>query len=132
MRLNCVVVALALWFRARFRTGIAVKRSDGLHGLIPHFMHMRERKRGRAPRGGIYAADLLLEDFIPLRRKHGFLDDGDSFVVFEGMFRTRIYRLVAVSTAGSLFGARRGAIALAEIRKTGPSGDAQHEQTAVD
>lgn len=123
MRLNCALVAVALWYRARFRSGIAIKRSEGLHGLIPHFIHLRERKRRRlnpAERRGIYATDLIIEDYIPVRRKDGILDQGDSFLVFDGLFRTRVYRLVAVSTAGTLIGARRGALALATRSRRTP------------
>ena len=119
MRLNCVLVAVALWYRARFRSGLALKRSESLHGLIPHFLHLRERRRADATRRrGIRATDLLVEDFIPRRRKSRFTDEGDSFVVFEGLFRTRIYRLVAVSTGSTLFEARRGALGIARANAT--------------
>lgn len=113
MKLNCAIVALALWYQARFKSGIGVKRSEGLHGAIPHFFHIRERRRRNGLKPGIHSTDVFIEDFIPAHRKSRFMDDGDSFVLFDGWFRTRIYRLVAVSTAENLFGARRGAIAIA-------------------
>ena len=53
MRLNCLLFAAALWVRSRFRSGIGVKRSQGLAGLVPHFFHVRERGQG-----------LVVEDYI--------------------------------------------------------------------
>ncbi len=98
MRLNCLLVAVLLWYRARFKSGIGVKRSEGLHGLIPHFFHLRERR-------GL----LIIIDYIPRHRKAACLSPGDSFLVFRGLYRVRIYKQVAVSTADSLFGAYRQA-----------------------
>ena len=88
MRLNCVLVALWLWWRDRFRSGLGVRRSTGLKGLIPHFFHIRELRD-----------TIVLIDYIPRRRKTNFADEGDSFLVFRGLFRVRIYRQQAVSTA---------------------------------
>lgn len=98
MRLNCILVALWLWWRNRFRSGLGVRRSVGLRGLIPHFFHVQED-------GDV----LVVIDYIPRRRKARFTDDGDSFVVFRGLFRVRIYRLQAISTADTFSGAYREA-----------------------
>jgi len=106
MRLNCALVALLLWYRARFRSGVGVKRSESLGGLIPHFFHLRER-RGR----------LVIVDYIPMRRKARALGAGDSVLIFHGLFRVRIYRLSAASTDGSLFAAYRGAAGLDRGRR---------------
>ena len=54
-------------------------------------------------------AGLVVIDYIPRRRKARFTDDGDSFVVFRGLFRVRIYRLQAISTADTFAGAYREA-----------------------
>ena len=99
MRLNCVLVAGWLWWRGRLRSGVGVKRSEGLKGLIPHTFHLQWRRDSR----------LVVVDYIPRRRKHRFKDNGDVFLVFHGLYRVRIYRQESVSTADSLFGAYRGA-----------------------
>lgn len=99
MRLNCLVFAAALWVRSRFRSGIGVKRSQGLAGLMPHFFHVRER-----------AGLLMVEDYIPRRRKSRLFERGDSFVLFDGLYRVRVYRLDAQATADTLFAARRDAL----------------------
>lgn len=110
MKLNCAVVALALWYRASFRSGIVIKRSEGLYGLIPHFLHLRERKAPKDRHG----STIVLVDYIPRRRKSGCADPGDSFVLFDGIYRVRIYRQVAVSTGDSLFSAYRSAALFAD------------------
>lgn len=97
MRLNCVIVALWLWWRSRLKTGLGVKRSDGLRGMVPHMFHLKWRQDSR----------LVVVDYIPRRRKHQFSDEGDSFVVFDGMYRVRIFRQTSVATADSLFAAYR-------------------------
>lgn len=98
MRLNCILVALWLWWRNRFRSGLGVRRSVGPRGLIPHFFHVQED-------GDV----LVVIDYIPRRRKARFTDDGDSFVVFRGLFRVRTYRLQAISTADTFAVAYREA-----------------------
>ena len=102
MRLNCLLVASHLWWRSHLRSGIGVKRSEGLRGLIPHFFYVRERK----------SKELVLIDYIPRQRKHGLLDRGDSVLVFDGLYRVRIYRLVATATADTLPEAKRSALSL--------------------
>lgn len=99
MRLNCVLVAVWLWWRSRLKSGVGVKRSEGLKGLIPHMFHLQWRKDSR----------LVVVDYIPRRRKHRFTGDGDTFVIFHGLYRVRIYRQESVSTADSLLAAYRGA-----------------------
>ena len=98
MRLNCVLVAAWLWWRSRFKSGVSVKRSEGMRGMVPHMFHLRWRKDSR----------LVVVDYIPRHRKHQIKDDGDSFVVFNGLYRVRIYRQESISTADSLFAAYRG------------------------
>ena len=98
MRLNCVLVALWLWWRDDFRSGLGVRRSVGLRGLIPHFFHVRELRD-----------IIVVVDYIPRRRKANFGDEGDSFLVFRGLFRVRIYRLQGVSTADTFASAYRDA-----------------------
>ena len=71
-------------------------------GLIQHFLHERERK----------SKELVLIDYIPRKRKHGLLDRGDSVLVFDGLYRVRIYRLVATATADTLPEAKRAALSL--------------------
>jgi len=74
-------------------------RSRGLKGLVPHFFHIKEKDNY-----------LILEDYIPRQRKNNFKDRGESFILFDGMYRVRIYKLVANSTSDSLTGARRSAL----------------------
>lgn len=90
---NCLVVALNLWIASRGRGGIGCVRSTGMWGLIPHFLHWRERKRG---------GEMLLIDAIPPRRKDAPWQRGDTFVMFPVTYRVRRYRLVATGTADTL------------------------------
>ena len=98
-RLNCLLFAFFLWINNRLRTGIGIKRSVGLKGLIPHFFHIKEKDKL-----------LIVEDYIPRKRKNRITDNGESFVLFDGLYRVRIYRLEATSTNDTLFGARREAL----------------------
>ena len=41
------------------------------------------------------------------KEKNSLIDKGDSFLVFDGVYRTRIYELKAISVADSLFSARK-------------------------
>ena len=99
MRLNCVLVALWLWWRSCLRSGVGIKRSEGLRGMVPHMFHLKWRGHRQ----------LIVVDYIPRRRKHGLSDQGDSFIAFDGMYRVRIYRQEAVATADTLFAAYRDA-----------------------
>lgn len=99
MRLNCLIVSLRLWCQTRFRSGFGVRRSQGLGGMVPHFFHVRDRGK-----------ELVIEDYIPRRRKIGPLSDGDSFLMFDGQHRVRVYTLTATATSDTLFGARRDAL----------------------
>lgn len=101
VKLNCLIVALMLWYRTRFRSSIAVRRSEGLKGVIPHFYQVKELRGKRT---------IVLVDYIPRRSKATFLSQGDKFVVFNGQFRVRIYRLQGMATADSLLGAFREAL----------------------
>ena len=108
MSLNCVLVALWLWWRSRMRTGVGVKRSEGLRGLVPHMFHLQWRGDTR----------LIVVDYIPRRRKHAFTERGDSFVIFDGMYRARIYRQEAVATSDTLFSAYRDAATQSRANRT--------------
>lgn len=108
MRLNCVLVALWLWWRSRMRTGVGVKRSEGLRGLVPHMFHLQWRGDTR----------LIVVDYIPCRRKHAFTERGDSFVIFDGMYRVRIYRQEVVATSDTLFSAYRDAATQSRANRT--------------
>ena len=96
MRLNCLIFAVGLWLNNRMKSSLFVTRSVGLKGLIPHFGHITYRDKL-----------LIIEDYIPRKRKNSLVDKGDSFVLFDGMYRVRVYSLKAVSTADSLFSARK-------------------------
>lgn len=99
--LNCVIVALFLWLRAHGRTGLGVKRSVALHGVVPHFFHVKER-----------GDNLVVVDYIPRKRKRSFVDEqGDSVFLFHGLYRVRVYALVSIATSDTLFGAYRDALA---------------------
>lgn len=101
MKLNCLIVAAYLWWQGGMRSAIGVRRSEGLRGAVPHFFHVKER-RGRT--------EVVLVDYIPRRRKHSFLGRGDSVLAFDGVYRVRIYRLVATATADTLREAYRDAL----------------------
>ena len=96
MRLNCLIFAVGLWLNNRMKSSLFVNRSVGLKGLIPHFGHMKFKNKL-----------LIIEDYIPRKRKSDFADKGDSFLVFDGVYRTRVYELKAMSVADSLFSARK-------------------------
>lgn len=53
---------------------------------------------------------MFVEDYIPRKRKESIADRGDSFVLFDGMYRVRVYELKVTTTADTLFGARAEAI----------------------
>ena len=98
--LNCWVVAFYLWFHSRMKDGIGVKRSAGLKGLVPHFFYLKERKK----------KELIIIDYIPRKRKNVLIESGDNLLFFNGLFRTRVYKLVGISTADSFIDSYRGAI----------------------
>lgn len=74
--------------------------------MVPHFFHVREQGR-----------TVIIEDYIPRCRKHGFTGPGDSFVVFDGMYRVRIFEQVGIGTADTLFGAYRQALIAAKANR---------------
>ena len=96
MKLNCLIFALVTWFHNNLKTGLGITRSRGLKGLIPHFFHIRERDDY-----------MIVEDYIPRQRKNTFKDRGESFVLFDGMYRVRIYKLESISTSDTLFRVRK-------------------------
>lgn len=98
-KLNCLIFALILWFHNNMRTTFHITRSRGLRGLIPHFGHSKEHN-----------GYVFVEDYIPRKRKESIADRGDSFVLFDGMCRVRVYELKVTTTADTLFGARAEAI----------------------
>ena len=99
VKLNCLIFALMLWFHNHMRTTFHITRSRGLRGLIPHFGHSKEHN-----------GYVFVEDYIPRKRKDSFVSDGDSFVLFDGMYRVRIYELKVTTISDTLFGARAEAI----------------------
>ncbi|OQA93476.1 MAG: hypothetical protein BWY25_03097 [Chloroflexi bacterium ADurb.Bin222] len=118
--LNCLVVALTIWSRASFRSAVGVRRSLGLGGLIPHFFHVHERGRS-----------VVIEDYIPRRRKTAMLDPGDTFIAFDGIYRVRVFVEVGSATSDTLFGAYRAALlAAAASMPPGSRGGAGPVRTA--
>ena len=99
IKFNCLIFAVGLWFNNRMKSSLFVNRSVGLKGLIPHFGHMKFKNKL-----------LIVEDYIPSKRKTNFMDKGDSFLVFDGVYRTRIYKLESLSTSDSLYTSRKEAI----------------------
>ena len=115
LKLNCFLIAVYLWFRGRLKGGFGVKRSVGLKGLIPHFFHVKEH--------GV--KELVIVDYIPRTRKSRFTEvgQGDSFVLFEGLYRVRVYKQIGISTSDTLLGAYRGLVYRGRICKKGtPTG----------
>ena len=96
LKLNCLIFAVVLWINNRMKSSLFVTRSVGLKGLIPHFGHITYRDKL-----------LIIEDYIPRQRKTGIVDKGDSFILFDGMYRARVYELKAVSTSDTLFAVRK-------------------------
>lgn len=82
-RLNCLIVALRLWLASRGRSIFGVRRSEGLGGLVPHALVIRER-----------GAWLTVVDYVPRKRKASFFGRGDFVLLFNGKYRVRRYRLV--------------------------------------
>lgn len=90
--LNCLLVAAWLWGMSRARSWLAVKRSVSLWGLVPHFSVVRDHGRR-----------LTVIEYIPRRRKHAFSDRmGQSFMLFDGLYRVREYRMVGMGTGDTL------------------------------
>ena len=90
---NCLTVALTLWWATRGRGWMAVRRSEGLYGLVPHFGHGRVQKQGQ---------QFLFIEAIPPRRKGVLWDRGDSFVLFPMIYRATRYKRVAMGTGDTL------------------------------
>ena len=118
--LNCIVVALVLWFRNHGRTGLGVRRSVSLSGMVPHAFHLKEFSIRVSPTHR--KNHLIVVDYIPRRRKTVFTDPGDSFVVFKGLYRARIYVEVAASCSDTLFGAYRDALLRTKGEYAKPNG----------
>lgn len=98
--LNCLIVAAWLFVASHGRNSIWVKRSEGKRGRIPHMGVMRERGR-----------ELTVVDYIPRKRKSSMFDRGQCFVLFDGLFRVRRYRLMGVGTGDTLSEAYRAVVA---------------------
>lgn len=96
MRLNCLLAAIYFWFCGQCHGWLAVRRSSGLRGLIPHFAHIS--------RDGMF---LTMVDFGPLKSKDRSTDEGDSHFLFKGVFRVRRYMQVGCVTVKSLSEAKR-------------------------
>lgn len=99
IRLNCLIFAIGLWLSKNMKSSLFITRSTGLKGLIPHFGHINYRDKF-----------VIIEDYIPRKRKTNLVEKGDSFVLFDGIYRTRIYQLVSSATSDSLYSARKEAI----------------------
>lgn len=66
--------------------------------MVPHFAHFKERGK-----------TLVMVEYIPRHRKDAPFDDGQSFVIFRGIYRVRRYRLESDATGATLIdAARRG------------------------
>ena len=112
MRANCLLVALWLWIRSRGHGWVSVRRSHGLHGLIPHFAYAAQARGW-----------LLTAEFCPRKSKSGFFSRGDSPLAFRGHLVIRTYVLVDRSEPGSLADALR---AIRIFESSTRSSHAQH------
>lgn len=84
---------------------MAVRRSVSLGGMVPHFGVVREHGRR-----------ITLIEYIPRRRKSAPADkQGQSFLLFNGLFRVREFRQTGIGTGDTL----REAMS-AIVRKTTP------------
>ena len=61
---NCLIFAGILIWRSRWRDGLGIRRSEGLHGTAPHAFIIR--LRGFAMRRG--RDRLLMLEYVPDRR----------------------------------------------------------------
>ena len=98
-RMNCLIFAVGMWFHNRMKSYLFVTRSVGLKGLILHFGHIKFKDKL-----------IIVEDYIPRKRKISFIDKGDSFLIFDGLYRVRIFEQKSISTSDSLFSARKEAL----------------------
>jgi hypothetical protein len=73
-----------------------MKRSEGKGGRIPHLGVMRER-----------ADELVVIDYIPRQRKSGLFDQGQFFLLFDGLVRVRVYEEVGIGIGDTVAEARR-------------------------
>ncbi len=63
---------------------LAIRRSESFDGAIPHALHIEDDGN-----------TLIVRDYYPRHRKHQCTDRGDSALLFDGVERTRTYRLVS-------------------------------------
>lgn len=89
---------MALWLSGRCRDIAGVRRSHGLGGMVPHFVHVRDRGH-----------TLTLVEYVPLQRKPSLFSRGDLALLFAGRYRVRRFHLVAEGTGDSLREAARAA-----------------------
>lgn len=92
-----------MWFRSKMKSYLLITRSVGLNGTIPHFAHAEK------------VDDLIIiVDYIPVLRKDNCCDNGESFVLFNGTYRTSVYKLQSevINTSHPI--SRESAIALAQ------------------
>lgn len=87
---NCLTEAWRAWRRLRGKQWLAVKRSVGKHGRIPHFAVI-----------SVTEDALYLFEYAPPegRRKHNLTDAGAFPVLFDGWYYVRRYRLDGVGAA---------------------------------
>lgn len=96
---------MAIWWRLRGRAWIAVKRSRGKGGRLPHFGIFSEGgdlEWHAHPGGGSWTASpngsaLYLIEYAPdrSRRKQSITQTGDFPLLFSGLYYIRRYRLEA-------------------------------------
>lgn len=91
MRLNCFIVAIHLWYRTHLRDTLTIRRSHGLGGYVPHFTKIRD----------LHTRHVVTE-YIPLKSKDSVFDEGDNFILFNGKYRIRIYKLIGEGSSSNL------------------------------
>lgn len=84
-----------MWIAHKLKSYVFITRSIGLNGMIPHFGHCIEKN-----------GFLFVEDYIPKVRKDNITDKGDSFLVFDGNYRVRVFELKSIVVSDSLYAAR--------------------------
>ncbi len=93
---NCLLFAVSLWLGSRGRDIFGFRRSISLHGKVPHFVAIRIRGKR-----------LLLIEAIPRKRKTDLLDPGDTFLLFNPIYRATEYVQTASGIADTPAGAVR-------------------------
>lgn len=98
--LNCLIVALWLWGITHAKSWLTVRRSISFRGMIPHFGVVKEKD-----------GYLTFIEYIPRQRKSALSSSvGQSFVLFDGMYKVRKFKQIGVGAGDTLKEAMRAVV----------------------